>query len=1086
MKKIVTIVVFLSVIMSQAFAQGGSNCSAAASSQITLPYTGTNQTSCGMSNVYTSSNTTTCGNGVFMDGEDVLYAFTPSTSGLININVTSSSSWVGLFIYEGCPSGGVCVDNSTSSSGNQTLSNVNVAAGITYYVMVDKWVSPTCISSFNINITAPVSAPAPTVQDCLGAIAVCQDVYSEANAYSGTGNILNEIDNGLSCLGSGEKNDVWYTFTTQTAGNVCFTIQPNVLSDDYDWGVYNLTNNSCSEINTNASLEVSCNYSGTSGNTGPNGNAGSQNESCISVQSGETYVVNVSQFSSSTNGYTIDFGASSATIFDNVPPELQAINSTISCGLTSLEFNFTENITCSTLADSNLTLTGPGGPYTVSSVSGFNCVNGATQDKYFTIAVTPAISEPGTYNFCTDNSDSTVTDLCGNFLVNSCLSFDIVYPIADAVASDTLKCTNPIVNLDGTGSSTGTYNWGAIGGNIVSGQTSTTPQVDQTGFYYIEVTNNDCISRDTVEVYQDASLPIVMAGTDTVLTCVTDTLQLTGSVTGNDLEYYWSGPNIVSGDSTLNPIVVDAGIYTLTAVDTVSGCQMSSSINVTESIDPPYVDAGLTNDITCTASSVNLDGSGSVAGSEYTYQWTDSLGNVVGDSIITTVTAPGAYLLEILNTSNNCSAQDVVVIGIDTLAPIANAGADTSLNCSTIATGVPIDGSNSQSGSNINYQWTTIDGNIVLNANTNNPLVNAAGTYTLTVTNTNNGCESTDEAMVVVDTIKPIADAGLDAFINCYNNVAVLDGSASSSGTTITYQWTPTVMSGGTTNAPTVNAAGNYTLTVTNTSNECFASDEVNVDADLEEPGALAGVTDTLCAGTSLSLSGTTIAGDQINWTTTDGSIVSGASTLTPEINSGGTYTLTTTNSVNGCESTSNVYIHEIVVSTLLNANPTSGLAPLTVDFSNTGMADSSYWNFGNGQTMGDTSTISTASIIYNEQGNYVVTLTSISGQCSQSQQVTIEVLGTSFLIVPNVFTPNGDDQNDVFEFMYQNISAFNCTIFNRWGKKVAEITAPDKSWDGSINGGGDASVGTYFYLIKAKGNDEVDYDLKGTVSLMR
>src|SRR5690606_40611421 len=65
-------------------------------------------------------------------GEDVLYAFTPPTSGLITISITSSSSLVGLFLYQDCPTVGTCVANSASSSGNQTLSNIFVTAGLTY------------------------------------------------------------------------------------------------------------------------------------------------------------------------------------------------------------------------------------------------------------------------------------------------------------------------------------------------------------------------------------------------------------------------------------------------------------------------------------------------------------------------------------------------------------------------------------------------------------------------------------------------------------------------------------------------------------------------------------------------------------------------------------------------------------------------------------------------------------------------------------------------------------------------------------------------------------------------------------------
>src|ERR1041385_4311263 len=120
-------------------------------------------------------------------------------------------------------------------------------------------------------------AQAPNNQDCLDAIPICQNVYSTTISYSGQGNVLNEINQNSSCLGSGELNDVWYTFTVQQSGNLNFLITPNNSADDYDWAVYNLTNNNCSDIYTNPSIEVSCNFSGTPGTTGPN--CGSSNAS---------------------------------------------------------------------------------------------------------------------------------------------------------------------------------------------------------------------------------------------------------------------------------------------------------------------------------------------------------------------------------------------------------------------------------------------------------------------------------------------------------------------------------------------------------------------------------------------------------------------------------------------------------------------------------------------------------------------------------------------------------------------------------------------------------------------------------------
>lgn len=98
--------------------------------------------------------------------------------------------------------------------------------------------------SLLIICTNLVYSQSPTVQDCPCAIPICQNIYTEVNAYSGQGNLFPEINKTISCLGQGEKNDVWYTFTVQSSGSLAFSITPNVLADDYDWAVYNLTNNS--------------------------------------------------------------------------------------------------------------------------------------------------------------------------------------------------------------------------------------------------------------------------------------------------------------------------------------------------------------------------------------------------------------------------------------------------------------------------------------------------------------------------------------------------------------------------------------------------------------------------------------------------------------------------------------------------------------------------------------------------------------------------------------------------------------------------------------------------------------------------
>ena len=138
-------------------------------------------------------------------------------------------------------------------------------------------------------LIATCSLTTPTVQDCWGAIPVCQTTYNEVISYSGTGAVV-DVPTGLGCpkfcLGSGEMNGVWYRFTAQTTGLLDFRITPYNSSDDYDWALFNLTSNSCSDLpNINSispNLQISCNWTDDYlGITGANSLTPSSGSNCV-------------------------------------------------------------------------------------------------------------------------------------------------------------------------------------------------------------------------------------------------------------------------------------------------------------------------------------------------------------------------------------------------------------------------------------------------------------------------------------------------------------------------------------------------------------------------------------------------------------------------------------------------------------------------------------------------------------------------------------------------------------------------------------------------------------------------------------
>lgn len=171
----------------------------------------------------------------------------------------------------------------------------------------------------------------------------------------------------------------------------------------------------------------------------------------------------------------------------------------------------------------------------------------------------------------------------------------------------------------------------------------------------------------------------------------------------------------------------------------------------------------------------------------------------------------------------------------------------------------------------------------------------------------------------------------------------------------------------------------------------------------------------------------------------------------------------------------------------LISVDPMQGQAPLNVQISTTAPAGQCTW-FIEGLTY---SGMSGLSHIFQHEGNFDICLVTTSSLgCKDSACVDIHVWSqmlqdTSFLAVPNVFTPNNDLQNDIFRTTSSNIVEWDSRIYNRWGQQVFSSNAPDIMWDGMWNGK-PCDDGVYIYIIKAIGSDGKTYDISGTLTLFR
>ncbi len=118
-----------------------------------------------------------------------------------------------------------------------------------------------------------------------------------------------------------------------------------------------------------------------------------------------------------------------------------------------------------------------------------------------------------------------------------------------------------------------------------------------------------------------------------------------------------------------------------------------------------------------------------------------------------------------------------------------------------------------------------------------------------------------------------------------------------------------------------------------------------------------------------------------------------------------------------------------------------------------------------------------------NQNMIFTVTYTDING-CSASDNVSIYY--DPFIYIPNTFTPDGNEFNNVFQVVGGNISSFELWIFDRWGELIYTITSFDDYWDGTFKGT-ICQDGTYVWKIRYYGfNDDNVYEQTGHVNLLR
>ena len=233
--------------------------------------------------------------------------------------------------------------------------------------------------------------------------------------------------------------------------------------------------------------------------------------------------------------------------------------------------------------------------------------------------------------------------------------------------------------------------------------------------------------------------------------------------------------------------------------------------------------------------------------------------------------------------------------------------------------------------------------------------------------------------------------------------------------------------------------------------------------------------------------------GSIVEWNLGDGTISANSSIVNHQYTGIDCFDVTLTITADNLCTTSKTITDMICVDPLpvasFNYNPQQvfSIDP-TTNFENTSVFnDQNIWNFDDGTSSQEVSP--THQFPIGQIGNYNVELIVISDQCCRDTTYRIVVVRDQLLFyVPNAFTPDGDQYNNVFlPIMTAGFSpaSYEFYIYNRWGELVFESRDTETGWDGTY-AGSLVQAGIYTWLIRFKDDDNDEkYEFSGHVNLM-
>ncbi len=509
-------------------------------------------------------------------------------------------------------------------------------------------------------------------------------------------------------------------------------------------------------------------------------------------------------------------------------------------------------------------------------------------------------------------------------------------------------------------------------------------------------------------------------------------------------------------------------------VDVNSACFSLSPGQPVVFYEKPAVDIVPPSMLNCTLNSLMLNSLASGGSGDFSYDWSGP-GNFASTAANPMVSEPGAYLLTLTDNVTACQDQSATAVTSDNSPPVFTV-TSSEINCQqpsailVAASQMP----------GVTYTWTLPTGDVMTG---DTITTNIPGGYTVSALGPN-GCTA-DAATFVTDNGTPPSVTATSETINCGQPTAEL--TATSNEPLASFVWTLPDTTTSTGQTLVTSLIGAYSVIAT-APNGCTAEASAMV---LEGPDPVlqteVEVRDPTCHGDSdgsITVLGSTGGTAPYEYVLNDSLVGDSFPGL-----SAGSYVLTTTDA-NGCMGLDTIQVVDppevtvqigddqfINLGQSVTLTMQSSITPQSIVWSG---PDGKSWQDANALTISPT-----------ESGQYFIVISDVSS-CRSSDTTYIYVNGQGKVFVPNVFSPNGDGENDVLMIFGGGDIAevLDIQIFDRWGEMVFQDNNfqpndPAHGWDGRHKG---KAMDPAVFVVKAMVlfRDGTKKMVTGDVLLMR